>query len=240
MLYLIAEGAAGFSDRIEAWEEYYRLDAANVTFLPVPIQFKSDLDVAAFGRLIQNLTPDVVVIDTQARTTVGYKENDSTDMGEFVEKLEELRRLTGTCFLIVHHEPRNGEHLRGSIALEGAATSILRTFKEGNQITIETQKQKDIEAPEPFDLQLFGTGKSAVLTPLQPGQEVLTQVQMQILQALQDNPSEWVSKSELKETCDLPKETFYRNINTLIKKGYIDQAESGRTKRLRYVPEEDR
>jgi RecA-family ATPase len=164
VLYLIAEGASGFSDRIEAWEEYYRLDAANVTFLPVPIQFKSDIDVAAFGRLLQYFKPDVVVIDTQARTTVGYKENDSTDMGEFVEKLEELRRLTGTCFLIVHHEPRNGEHLRGSIALEGAATSILRTFKEGNQITVETQKQKDIEAPEPFDLQLFGTGKSAVLT----------------------------------------------------------------------------
>ena len=44
VLYLIAEGASGFSDRIETWEEYYGTDATNVTFLPVPIQFKADVD----------------------------------------------------------------------------------------------------------------------------------------------------------------------------------------------------
>jgi DNA-binding IclR family transcriptional regulator len=48
-----------------------------------------------------------------------------------------------------------------------------------------------------------------------------------------------VSQSELKETCDLPKNTFYTNINTLIKKGYVDQTD-GRSKFLRYVPEEER
>lgn len=240
VLYLIAEGASGFSDRIETWEEFNRLDAANVTFLPVPVQFMNDIDVAAFGQLLVDMKPDLTIIDTQARVTVGMKENDSTDMGEFVEKLEQLRKLTGTCFLLVHHEPRNGEHLRGSIALEGAATSILRTFKEGNQITVETQKQKDIEEPEPFNLQLTAHHSSAVLTLLRSDQVVLTDIQVQILAALQDAPAERVSKSELKATVGLADSTFYTNLNILVKRGYVSQIERGNSKLLRYIPEEEK
>src|SRR5215217_7853525 len=48
VLYLIAEGAAGFSDRIETWEDYHGEDADNVIFLPVPVQFLNDIDMAAF------------------------------------------------------------------------------------------------------------------------------------------------------------------------------------------------
>jgi RecA-family ATPase len=239
VLYLIAEGASGFSDRIETWETHYGIEATNVTFLPLPIQFMKDIDVVALGMLLDKYRYDLVIIDTQARVTVGMKENDSTDMGLFVDRLEELRRLYGACFLLVHHEPRNGEHLRGSIAMEGAAASILRTFKEGNQVTLETTKQKDIEEPDPFDLQLFQTHKSAVLLPLQPGEEALTQTQMHVLKVLQDNPSEWVSKTELKVTCGLADTTFYTNINALIRKGYIEQKGTG-AKKLRYIPEQDR
>jgi AAA domain len=157
VLYIIAEGASGFSDRIETWETYYGADATGITFLPMPVQFMKDVDVVALGMLLDKHRYDLVIVDTQARTTVGMKENDSTDMGIFVDKLDDLRRLYGACFLLVHHEPRGSENLRGSIVMEGSAASVLRTFKEGNQVTVETTKQKDIEEPEPFDLQLFKT-----------------------------------------------------------------------------------
>jgi hypothetical protein len=241
VLYLIAEGVPGFAQRVDTWEQYNGLSTQGaVTFLPVPIQFINEIDVAAFGLLMDRHRYDLVLFDTQARVTVGMKENDSTDMGIFVDKLGMLRRLYGACLALVHHEPRNGEHLRGSIAMDGAADSIFRTFKEGNQVTFETSKQKDIDEPDPFDLQLFKTHTSAVLTPLKVGEEALTQIQMHILMVLQDNPSEWVSKSELKVTCALADNTFYSNLNKLINKGYIDQVSHGRTKQLRYVPEDER
>jgi hypothetical protein len=239
VLYLVAEGASGFSDRIETWEMYNELDAIGCTFLPMPIQFMKEIDVAAFGLLLDKHRYDLVFLDTQARVTVGLKENDTTDMGEFVEKLEMLRRLYGACFVLVHHEPRNGDHLRGSIAMEGAATSIFRTFKEGNQVRFETSKQKDIEAPGPFDLQVVKHHTSAVLTLLQPGEAALTQTQMFILQTLQEIPTEWVSKTELKVTCNLADPTFYRNLNILVEKGYVEQ--KGTTaKQVRYIPDQDR
>jgi RecA-family ATPase len=240
VLYLIAEGIPGFGQRIATWEQYNGLSTKGwVTFLPVPIQFMKDVDVLALAMLLDKYQPDLMIFDTQARVTVGLKENDSTDMGRFVDRLGELRSMYGACLLLVHHEPRNGEHLRGSIAMEGAADSIFRTFKEGLQVTFETTKQKDIEEPDPFDLQLFKTHTSAVLTPLQPGEEALTQIQMLILEKLRDIPSEWVSKTEFKATCDLPDTTFYNNINKLIKKGYVEQP-AGRVKKLRYIPDQDR
>jgi hypothetical protein len=241
VLYLIAEGVPGFGQRIATWEAYNGLSTKGwATFLPVPVQFLKDVDVLALAMLLDKRRPDLVFFDTQARVTVGMKENDSTDMGIFVDKLSELRRMYGACLLQVHHEPRNSENLRGSIAMEGAADSVFRTFKEGNQVSFETTKQKDIEEPDPFDLQLFKTHTSAVLTLLKPGEEALTQTEMTIIKVVQDNPSEWVSKTETKITCaPMPEPTFYRNINGLIRKGYLDQTD-GRVKMLRYVPEEER
>lgn len=92
--------------------------------------------------LVAELQPTLILLDTQARITVGMEENAAKDMGEFVDKLERLRRASGACVLIVHHMGRNGEHMRGSTALEGAATTILQASKEDNEITVSCEKQR--------------------------------------------------------------------------------------------------
>src|SRR5215203_806609 len=97
-----------------------------------------DVDVSAFGQLLVDIQPDLTFIDTQARTTVGMRENDGTDMGEFIDKLEVIRRASGSGFVMVHHTPRSGENLRGHSSLEGVAASILHCQKEGDQVTIKT------------------------------------------------------------------------------------------------------
>jgi RecA-family ATPase len=111
-------------------------------FLPVPVQMLGNVDVAAFGQLLVDLQPTLLILDTQARVTVGAEENSSRDMGQFVDALDELRSHSGACILVVHHEPRNGENLRGSTALEGAATTIIRVSKDGNVVELTNPKQK--------------------------------------------------------------------------------------------------
>ena len=56
---------------------------------------------------------------------------------------ERIRAASRACILFVHHEPRGGENLRGSTALEGAATSILRVVKDGPRLLLTNPKQKD-------------------------------------------------------------------------------------------------
>jgi len=92
-------------------------------FLPVPVGLADPegVDTYAFGMLLNHFKPVLCIIDTQARVTVGAEENSSRDMGKFVDSLEHLRARQATTMLPVHHEPRNGENLRGSVALDGAA-----------------------------------------------------------------------------------------------------------------------
>jgi hypothetical protein len=236
VLYIIAEGAGGFSDRVETWEQFNGTIAKNVTYLPIPVQFLDDIDVAALGQLMWRHRYDVVVFDTQARCTVGLKENDTTDMGVFVHKLEQLRQMYGACLLLIHHMPRNGEHLRGSISMEGAANTVLLVSKEGPQVTITTAKQKDIEAPPPFELQLMPHHKSAVLVEIREGESTLSPTQMALLALVREHHDEWVSKSEVKATAGLPDPTFYRNVNDLIKSNHLEQiGDRGRPKYLKYT-----
>ena len=58
-----------------------------LAFLPVPVSLADPLDVSAVSVLLADLRPVLVIIDTQARVTLGLDENSSRDMGRFVEML---------------------------------------------------------------------------------------------------------------------------------------------------------
>ncbi|MGH4012200.1 MAG: AAA family ATPase [Pseudonocardiaceae bacterium] len=165
VLYLIAEGAAGLGRRVEAWSvRNGRSVERQVLFLPVPVQLLQGVDVGAFTQLLGDLKPDLAILDTQARVTVGAEENSARDMGLFVDALETVRRSCGACILTVHHDARNGENLRGSTAIEGAATTILRAAKDGQLVTVTNPKQKDGPEQTPLTLALTPLGDSAILS----------------------------------------------------------------------------
>jgi hypothetical protein len=107
VLYLIAEGASGISQRVDAWEAANGLEAKGIVFLPSPVQLgkTEHIDVAAFRMLLHAIQPALVIIDTQARLTVGCDENSSKDMGIFVDVLETLRKECGSTMLVVHTNP---------------------------------------------------------------------------------------------------------------------------------------
>lgn len=107
VLYLIAEGASGISQRVDAWEAANGLEAKGIVFLPSPVQLgkTEHIDVAAFRMLLHAIQPALVIIDTQARVTVGCDENSSKDMGIFVDVLETLRKECGSTMLVVHTNP---------------------------------------------------------------------------------------------------------------------------------------
>ena len=106
VLYVAAEvPATGMRQRLRAWEvcNQTRVPAGQLKFLPMAVQLLGELDVYALGRVIAELQPVLVVIDTQARVTVGG-EDSSKDMGVFVENLNRLSNINGAAVLVVHHE----------------------------------------------------------------------------------------------------------------------------------------
>jgi hypothetical protein len=231
VLYLIAEGAAGLSQRVDAWSLANGRKVENVVFLPVPVQMMVDVDVAAFRQLLADYPADLVILDTQARVTVGAEENSSRDMGRFVDSLEQVRAASGACILVVHHEPRTGENLRGSTALEGAATTIMRVSKDGQVIEITNPKQKDAPEQDPFSLALTPLGTSAILSHDAVGiSSFTTESEMALLAVLRDSfGTRGATKTELRDAAGQPKTTYYRSVNALLSKGLVRESKDGRS-----------
>jgi hypothetical protein len=157
VVYLVAEGARGIRKRVRAWEKHYGLKMTDVLFLPRPVQAMSpewDTLIEAMRRL----QPQMIVIDTQARISVGVEENSAKELGLVVDRMEQLRSATAACVLVIHHTGHVGEHGRGSSSAKGALQSELHVSKKGDNaknivVTVKVGKQKDDE--EGGDLQ-FG------------------------------------------------------------------------------------
>ncbi|WP_407553106.1 AAA family ATPase [Streptomyces sp. Pv4-95] len=149
VVYLVAEGARGIRKRVRAWEKHYGLKMDNVFFLPRPVQAMSpewDTLIEAMHRL----SPALIVIDTQARVSVGVEENSAKELGLVVDRMEQLRAATEACVLVIHHTGHVGEHGRGSSSAKGALQSELHVSKKGDDarntiVTMKIGKQKDDE-----------------------------------------------------------------------------------------------
>lgn len=168
--YVVAEGSRGMRRRVRAWEQHHnegkRILPHELRFLPEPVQIVSpewDLMIAAAGRV----RPALVVLDTQARMTVGVEENSAKDMGLVVDRAEALRRATGACVLLVHHLSKAGGSQRGSGATYGAAQTELTVTREEPQgsrrgsgarpvIWVNQTKQKDDDELSPLKLTTVG------------------------------------------------------------------------------------
>jgi AAA domain-containing protein/penicillinase repressor len=230
VLYIIAEAVSGLSQRVDAWETIHG-HVAGITFLPVAVQLLDDTEMTAVTTVARDLAAVLVVIDTQARVTVGAEENSAKDMGEFVDALDRLREATRACILTVHHEPRNGEGLRGSIALEGAATTVIHAKKDGVIIELATTKQKDAPEQPPMKLALHSVGMSAVLSHEASGLSgYTTSSERKVLTVLRDSfGTRGATKTELREAADLPRTTWYTTINSLENKGLVLARTEGRS-----------
>lgn len=128
VLYVAAEGAAGIAQRIEAWESRHGPVGDELMILPLPVQavrvagggvamtpeWRELIELAAEDR------PVLVVLDTQARLSVGLNENDNGQMGQWIAAVSALREACGACVLVVHHTGRGGGDARGASAIDAA------------------------------------------------------------------------------------------------------------------------
>jgi hypothetical protein len=149
VIYLVAEGIKGIRKRVRAWEQHHGRKMTGVHFLPRPVQ-AMDLEWLVLIELCRRRRPALVVIDTQARVTVGIEENSNTEMGRVVDRMEQLRAASEACVLLVHHTGHDGDRGRGATAVKGALQTELGVERSGKglldtQIKLKTGKQKDDE-----------------------------------------------------------------------------------------------
>lgn len=228
VLYVIAEGAAGIRVRVRAWEESYGRKMTGVTFLPVAVQAGKPADWQALISFARELESVLVILDTQARITVGMEENSAKDMGEFIDKLERLRIATRACVAVVHHKGRNGDHMRGSTAMDGAGDTVLEVSKDGDAVTVKNPKQKHLEEHEPIELRLSPIGESTVLM-LADGRgkgerSAARMTARRWWDLFGDSP---ISATKAFDAGLTTKATFYRHVAELVTDGLVAKEQSG-------------
>lgn len=142
VVYLVAEGARGIRKRVRAWEKRHGVKMVNVRFLPRPVNADSP-EWGTLGRALRRLRPVLVILDTQARITVGMEENSNREMGVLVDRCDDIRLATGACVLLVHHLGHNGEEGRGATSIKGAMQTELSVVRQDRALTLSCPKQKD-------------------------------------------------------------------------------------------------
>ena len=187
VVYLVAEGAEGIRKRVRAWEQHHGVRMDNVRFLPRPVQAMSpEWDVLT--EVMRRMEPVLIVVDTQARVTVGVEENSNTEMGRVVDRLDRLRQVSGACVSLVHHTGHIGEHGRGASSVKGALQSELKINRKGDRLSnfvlsVQSGKQKD---EEEGDAHLFGLQKIAVDGEFKPDGRPVTSLVLVSLDAVPD------------------------------------------------------
>jgi len=145
--YVVAEGAGGFRDRLQAYCHQYQIDPGGL-----PIHVLADApnmmlneDVKALGLELKALGPlSVVVMDTYARVMGGGNENDAKDVNKVVANCQLIHKLTGAIVILVHHSGKDGANgARGSSALRGAADAEIEITKTKAYREAAITKMKD-------------------------------------------------------------------------------------------------
>lgn len=248
VVYIVAEGAAGVWKRGAAWQQHHgKKIGPNLKFLPRPVQVTGP-EWDALVMACERLRPVLVVLDTQARVTVGVDENSNTDMGEVVALVDRLKAATGACIWLVHHTGHNADRSRGASAVKGAMDTELSVKREGKAldettVTLGVEKQKDAEELpdkefQPRQIVLDGLADedgdpitSVVLVPLKsapPSADKTAPLKAAILAHLREADPEPVSQARFRTGPFKPNKTH----NTAVTAAFKEMEGAGRIVRL--------
>lgn len=157
ILYIVAEGAAGFSNRIRAYKKEHIPSELGIDII-------SDvapnlLDKESVHHLIQDIEQhgpyDLVVMDTFAQVTPGSNENSGEDMGRALAYCKRISEITGALVLLVHHSGKDASKgARGWSGIFGAADVVLSITRDGDNRKMTVDKNKDGDDNNEFGFKL--------------------------------------------------------------------------------------
>lgn len=182
--YVLGEGKSSLFKRITAWIKYNELsedelrrlkENFKVTFEVPQFASKASTDNLLASLVQEDFKPEVIAVDTFARSFVGLDENDAKDTGVWIDSADRLRQL-GYTVLFLHHTKKNtefGMQYRGSSAVLGAMDTSMTLERKDNSCTLRITKQKDHDEGKPMRFNKINVGMgnegSCVLVPAMAG-----------------------------------------------------------------------
>ena len=152
VLYLACEGGLkSYGPRIEAIRNarsdlYDAGMADHFLLLPTPVDLHGDKDIDAISAALPDLDFSLIVVDTLAMSMGGGSENDSADMGKYIQNIFELKAHYNCHVMIIHHSGKDkSKGSRGHSSLRAAVDTEIQVSDEGSFRTATCKKQRDME-----------------------------------------------------------------------------------------------
>ncbi len=161
VLYICCEGLKGMKLRYKAIVKEQG-EFGEAIFLGPIVDFFGTIDGELMASQLNDMefNPDLIIVDTLARTFGEGRENETDQMNQYINNLDRMRNALGGCtVLLVHHTGKDTSRgARGSSSLPAAIdTSIecnaIDVGKEKN-ITLTSEKEKDLASFNPIKLHL--------------------------------------------------------------------------------------
>lgn len=168
VLYVLAEGSAGFYKRTAAWRLHNPHGDPGDRFLtlpePVNLGDPNGVDSGYLAEIAAEHLADLVIVDTLARAMTGADENSARDMGVFVANAEAVARRIGGLLLPVHHTGKDEtKGMRGSSAAFGGADVVIGCTKSNDEVVLRNTKMKDDAEFDPVRFVMKPAGESVAL-----------------------------------------------------------------------------
>jgi hypothetical protein len=229
-LYMAAEGIHGARMRMKALTAEGRFDPALSYVDTSGVQFTDLRERRNFIAQLRELEhrPRLITVDTFARHGLGLDENSSRDSSLWIGSFEHVLQATESTGLVLHHSGKDVDRgMRGSSALLGAASTVIRADREGEEVTLICEKQRDHDEFPPLGFRLRRAHNSAVLDYI-GSSNYLSDDEQAIIAALQNDQTGLViSKVRKTDGSEMTNTTRRRAINSLISKHMISKVRHG-------------
>ncbi|MNO78910.1 hypothetical protein D3C76_700640 [compost metagenome] len=148
VLYVVAEGVAGFVNRIKAYCHQQGITPSDVDMDVISDLTPNLLEPAQITDLIKDIKQrepyDLIVMDTFAQVMPGANENSGEDVGKALAECKRIHRHTGAMVLLVHHSGKDASKgARGWSGLRAAADVELEVLRSDELRSISVTKLKD-------------------------------------------------------------------------------------------------
>lgn len=146
VLYIVAEGANGFLQRMDAYDLHHGVEQRGVDLIRDIVPNLTDkAQVTDLIKDIRAREPyDIIIMDTFAQMTAGINENSGEDMGAALEQCKRIGQHTGAMVLLVHHSGKDAaKGARGWSGLRAAADVELEVTRSDEVRAIKVTKLKD-------------------------------------------------------------------------------------------------
>lgn len=252
VVYVNADGGAGFSDRLRWWERANG-DEAIFDFWTYPMELllHDPVQVRWFIEGLRELedAPALVFFDTLSQCIPGANENQQEQMSIVVSGLNAIKREFGATCCLLHHVGKDGMN-RGSTVIPGAADTIIRCAQVTTDlIELRCEKQRNGRKFDPlyFEMHRHGLDEGVYLVQGEaPGLHSVREAKEQEVLTIFREAGRWMGRDEARRHLPhLSPAALFRHIRALLEQGHLIEEEAGegegrRAKVYLYRPSVDR